>query len=118
MQDIAGLRLVMKNKSDLHSAVNVIRSSQSKNIFKKMQDYHSRPKSDGYRSIHMVFQSKVDGRLIELQFRTELEHIWATAVEVYGTIQYTSFKTGDGDQGWKEFFKYLSSYFAMLEERL
>ena len=48
-------------------------------------------------------------------FKTELEHIWATAVEVYGTIKNASFKTGEGDHHWKEFFKLLSSFFAMLE---
>lgn len=116
MQDIAGLRLVFKNHSELLSAVNIIRSSQSKNNFKRMYDYNSQPKKDGYRSVHLIYQSLKYNRLIELQFRTEMEHIWATAVEVYGAIYHTSFKTGEGDNDWKEFFRLLSSFFAMIEK--
>ncbi len=53
--------------------------------------------------------------MIEIQLRTELEHVWATAVETYGALQSTSFKTGEGGQDWKEFFVLLSSYFAIKE---
>ncbi|MCB0414482.1 MAG: hypothetical protein KDD50_09120 [Bdellovibrionales bacterium] len=115
MQDIAGLRVVLKNQVSLYEAVSIIRSSKTKNILKKVNDYHSVPKENGYRSTHLIFLSVKDDRLIEIQFRTELEHIWATAVEVYGTIQLTSFKTGEGGEDWKEFFKLLSSYFAIYE---
>ena len=115
MQDIAGLRLILKSQNDLQVAVNAIRSSESKNKFIKFQDYHSRPKQDGYRSVHLVYRSLKYNKLIELQLRTELEHIWATAVEVYGSILNSSFKTGEGDLQWREFFRLLSSYIAINE---
>ena len=46
---------------------------------------------------------------------TLFTHIWATGVEVFGTIVTTSFKTGAGQEDWKEFFKLLSSKFAIKE---
>tara|TARA_B100001248_G_scaffold262427_1_gene258351 strand:- start:6971 stop:7396 length:426 start_codon:yes stop_codon:yes gene_type:complete len=57
MQDIAGLRIGLKNQSAMLAAANTMRSSQSKNKFKRMYDYHSQPKEDGDRSIHLVYQS-------------------------------------------------------------
>lgn len=115
MQDIAGIRVVFPTPEEMLEAVNAVRSSSSKNKFKKLHDYHSRPKSDGYRSVHLVYQVENPKRLIELQFRTAKEHMWATAVEIYGSIQTTSFKTGDGSRRWKEFFRLLSSLLALSE---
>ncbi len=34
---------------------------------------------------------------------------------MFGTLENTSFKTGDGPREWKEFFKLLSSKFAQKE---
>lgn len=114
LQDIAGLRVILKNKEKLEKAFISIRNSESVNKLKRLDDYHYRPKDDGYRGIHLVYQTS-NGKMVEIQFRTELEHIWATAVEVYGTLQKVSFKTGEGEQEWREFFKVLSSYFSMNE---
>jgi len=114
LQDIAGTRLIFKNQASLDEAFMNIRGARRRHVLKKLDDYHGSPKEDGYRGIHLVYQTS-DGKLIEVQLRTELEHIWATAVETYGTLQQTSFKTGHGDTEWKTFFKVLSSYFAVLE---
>lgn len=43
------------------------------------------------------------------------QHIWATAVEVFGTLKNSSFKSGYGDKAWLELFAYLGSLFAMKE---
>ncbi len=114
LQDIAGLRIILKNKEKLENAFTSIRNAESVNKLKRLDDYHYRPKDDGYRGIHLVYQTP-SSRMVEIQFRTELEHIWATAVEVYGTLQKVSFKTGEGEKEWKEFFKVLSSYFSVKE---
>ncbi|MCP4912963.1 MAG: hypothetical protein GY909_07580 [Oligoflexia bacterium] len=116
-QDIAGLRMVLETSNELESAYTTLRGLSTKHVLKKLDDYHSKPKQDGYRGIHLVYQTG-DSSLIEIQLRTELEHIWATAVETYGELQSTSFKTGDGEKDWKEFFKLLSSYFAIKEKCL
>lgn len=117
LQDVAGLRVVLQNKGKLEKAFTKIRNSESVNKLKRLDDYHHTPKNDGYRGIHLIYQ-KTNSRMIEIQLRTELEHIWATAVEVYGTLQKESFKTGEGNEDWKNFFKTLSSYFAIIENCL
>ncbi len=114
LQDIAGSRVILKNKDDLESAVVNIRNAETINKLKRLDNYHHRPKDNGYRGIHIIFQTR-HSKMIEIQLRTQLQHIWATAVEVYGTLQFVSFKTGEGAKEWKDFFKLLSSYFAILE---
>lgn len=116
LQDIAGLRVILKNKDNLEKAFINIRNSESIHKLKKLDDYHHRPKDDGYRGIHIVYQTP-SSRMVEIQFRTELEHIGATAVEVYGTLQKVSFKTGKGEKEWREFFKVLSSFFSIIESQ-
>jgi hypothetical protein len=46
-----------------------------------------------------------------------LQHIWATGVEVFGTLKNSSFKSGHGSQRWLEFFSLLSSVFAIKEKK-
>ena len=115
LQDIAGIRLILKDKSALDRAFAEIRGSQKRHTLKRLDDYSGSPKEDGYRGVHLVYQTD-SSKMIEIQLRTQLEHIWATAVEIYGALQFTSFKTGEGKEEWKEFFRYLSSYFAILEK--
>ncbi|OUR97391.1 hypothetical protein A9Q84_13785 [Halobacteriovorax marinus] len=114
LQDIAGLRVVVKSKNALDEALTALRILPDKHTLKKLDNYTSAPKNDGYRGVHLIYQNKKSD-LIEVQLRTDLQHIWATAVETYGELQNTSFKTGEGDKQWKDFFSLLSSYFAILE---
>lgn len=114
LQDIAGVRAVFTNGIALNMAYVKLRGLSSKHKLKHLDNYHDYPKDDGYRGMHIVYQTG-EMKLIEIQLRTELEHIWATAVETYGELQNTSFKTGEGNQDWKEFFSLLSSYFAIKE---
>ena len=115
LQDIAGLRVVLKDHKLLQSAFATLRGLPSRHVIKRLDNYHNYPKDDGYRGIHLIYQSDKK-TMVEIQLRTELQHIWATAVEIYGELQNTSFKTGEGDERWKEFFNLLSSYFAIKEE--
>jgi hypothetical protein len=83
-------------------------------------DYVTKPKSSGYRSIHYIYEfnskiQKYDGIRIELQIRTKLQHNWATAVETAGLITKTSLKSSQGPDDWLEFFKIVSSLFAITE---
>jgi putative GTP pyrophosphokinase len=114
LQDIAGLRLVVKDENSLMNTFTQLRGLSTRHKLKRLDDYHNNPKNDGYRGIHLVYQ-KEDVGMVEIQLRTELEHVWATAVETYGELQNTSFKTGEGEERWKGFFMLLSSYFAIKE---
>lgn len=115
LQDIAGLRVVLKNELALLEAFTKLRGLPNKHKLKRLDDYHNNPKDDGYRGIHLIYQND-QSKMVEIQLRTKLEHIWATAVETYGELQNTGFKTGDGDSEWREFFSLLSSYFAIKEK--
>ena len=53
--------------------------------------------------------------LIEIQFRTKLQHIWATAVEMMGIYTKSNLKSSQGDQDILRFFTLVSSLFAIKE---
>ena len=44
-----------------------------------------------------------------------MQHAWATAVETLGTIENKSFKSGEGPDSYKRFFKIVSALFSMEE---
>ena len=56
-----------------------------------------------------------DGLRLELQIRTKLQHIWATAVETMGTFLGQALKSRQGDKAWIDFFAETSSAFALME---
>src|SRR5262249_44006423 len=47
---------------------------------------------------------RLNGMKFEVQFRSRLEHLWATTVEFVGTFQGTDLKSGEGDPDWLRFF--------------
>jgi len=121
MQDIGGYRAVLKDVKDLNKLKLLIESSTQNHKLEKINDYVERPKDSGYRSIHYIYKyssrvTKFDGLRIELQIRTKLQHNWATAVETAGIITQTSLKSSMGPDDWLDFFKIVSSLFAIKEE--
>lgn len=126
MQDIGGVRAVLKTVEDVEKLRDIYLKSNLTHTLEHIDDYISRPKPDGYRGIHLIYRynlnrppsRKWNGLLIEMQLRTELQHYWATAVEVTGTILNEPFKFGGtGQPEWRDFFKLVSSAFAMIEKR-
>ncbi len=118
MQDIGGLRCILKDTEDVYKLLDLYKKSRSKHTVSSMDDYIQDPKKDGYRGIHLVYKlSKNPTIYLEIQLRSQLQHIWATGVEVFGTLQNSSFKSGQGSQKWLEFFSLLSSVFAIKEQR-
>ena len=53
--------------------------------------------------------------LIEIQFRTHLQHVWATALETMGLFTKQALKAGQGEEYVKRFFVLVSSLFALKE---
>lgn len=115
MQDIAGCRLIFKNIDDLTS----FRSSFHKARFAHKlitsddrYDYIEKPKEDGYRGVHDVYEYQSQresgapwNRLrIELQYRTIYQHAWSTAVEVAGLLTDNEHKFGRANDLYAEFF--------------
>ena len=87
---------------------------QFKYIYEK--NYIQNPKNDGYRSIYQVFEYKNDFKMfLKLQICTQLQHYWATAVEVLEIKSNSKIKEGNGNKDEKEFFKLASALFSFIE---
>ena len=98
MQDIGGVRIIVKKISDIYKIRDDINNAFPHKICYE-KNYINNPKEDGYRCLHMIFEiknlndEKYNGLNIELQIRTELQHQWATAVEILGLYKNVSYKS-------------------------
>ena len=86
------------------------------------EPYIQEPKADGYRSHHLRYKFRgkgsftiYDGRRIEVQIRTRLQHAWATAVEAVGLFRGEDLKGNHGSPEWLRLFKLMSAEFARAE---
>jgi len=115
MQDIAGCRLILKDMADLNRILKILTNSAK--VFSIRNDYIKEPKSDGYRSIHLVGNFTANGieRPIELQIRTKVQHAWATAVEIVDLFTKQFLKHNQGEENWKKFFLHSSKMLGYFE---
>jgi len=124
IQDLGGCRFVVPTTDDVYFYSDKMQKSQIRHKYITTYDYISAPKASGYRSLHLVYQyysDKIDiynrNMLIEIQFRTYLQHIWATALETMGLFTKQALKAGAGDEDIKRFFALVSSLFALKENK-
>lgn len=121
MQDIGGCRAVMQSTDDVQKLVQIYRKSSIKHKLVKHNDYIYEPKKSGYRGHHLIYsyfsdkKETYNGLRIEIQIRSHLQHVWATAVETVGTFTDQAFKSSMGDQDWLRFFALMSAVFAREE---
>lgn len=124
MQDIAGCRVVMPNVEfarKLYKEGYIRGDLKHKKVNEK--DYITNPKDDGYRSIHLIYKYKSDkerkkdynGLLVEVQIRSKLQHLWATAIETVDFFTRQAIKSNEGQKEWMNFFRLVSSAFAIME---
>lgn len=123
MQDLGGCRVIVDSIDDVYKSLNTYKNSRIRHILKRENDYIQFPKTSGYRSYHIVYQFHSDttedynrNMRIEIQFRTKLQHIWATAVEVMGIYTKSALKASMGDADVLRFFSLVSSVFALMEK--
>lgn len=123
MQDLGGCRVIVETIDNVYESLNRYKKSRIRHILKREYDYIKNPKESGYRSYHMVFQFQSDKKdtynknmLIEVQFRTKLQHIWATAVEMMGIYTKSNLKSSQGSEDVLRFFTLVSSVFAKMED--
>ncbi len=126
MQDIGGLRIVLENMEEVNLVRNEIKKVEKHGNFKftfaNEKNYIKNPPDSGYRSIHMVYKYEKDVLpeekcRVEIQIRTQLQHSWATAVEVLGTCLSQPLKQSVGSQEYLDIFKKISKIFTGLENR-
>ncbi len=108
MDDVAGCRLIFDTIDQLRAfrkSLHKARFDHDLKNDKDKYDYIKTPKRNGYRGVHDVYSYNVrsergqasKGLLIELQYRTKIQHAWATAVEVIGFVTQSQPKFEQGD---------------------
>lgn len=125
MHDFAGCRLIFDTLDDLHQFRQHMHSKTvTQNIKHKLSgksekyNYIDHPKPSGYRGIHDVYRHfprphrrgdnsslPWHGLNVEIQYRTKVQHAWATAVEISDIIdsERTKFELEGGER-----FKFFS----------
>lgn len=124
MQDLGGCRIITPQIEDVYTVKDKYQVSSVRHILKREYDYIKYPKMSGYRGIHLVYEYKSDKKdtynrnmLIEIQVRSYLQHLWATAVETIGLFTKQALKAGKGEEDILYFFKLISSAFAIVEKQ-
>ena len=127
MQDIAGCRLIFQSQKDLYdvrSSLRDARFSHKRLNDADKYDYIKNPKSTGYRGVHDIYEYTVmkepgsawNGLRAEIQFRTQPQHAWATAVEVADLITSSRIKFNDAKQNYLRYFQLSSEIIARTSE--
>lgn len=124
IQDLGGCRVIVPSVDDVYNYANSYENSRKRHELVSTYDYIKQPKFSGYRSLHRVYKYHSDSvdiynknMLIEIQFRTHLQHLWATAVEAMGLFTKEAIKAGQGDDDVKRFFLLTSALFAKRENQ-
>jgi ppGpp synthetase/RelA/SpoT-type nucleotidyltranferase len=121
MQDIGGCRAVVSSVAHVNRLVNIYEQSDIKHKVARRDDYIDNPKTSGYRGIHIVYsyfsdrRKTYNGLKIEMQFRSQLQHAWATAVETVGTFIQQALKSSQGEEEWLRFFALMGTAIAFRE---
>ena len=121
MQDIGGCRAVLSSIAHVRRLQQTYRRSRINHVLVGEKDYISKPKESGYRSLHLVYRYRskrndtFNGLQVELQFRSRLQHAWATAVEIAGAFLNEALKSSEGPTQWLRFFALTSCAFALIE---
>lgn len=118
--DIAGCRIVVPDLQAQKMLCSKLETLENYNAGKsKNHDYVSRPKLSGYRSRHLIFSyacPKCGHTLsVEIQVRTEYQHAWATAVEMYDMASSSRLKFNELEDPNAVFFRRMSLVIEQLE---
>lgn len=127
MDDIAGCRLIFPSCEELYAFRQKFHFARFKHKRRndiEKYDYIKKPKSTGYRGIHDVYEYDVNstagnhlrGLYVEIQYRTYIQHAWATAVEVIGFITESQPKFQEGDDRYHKAMALASEILARAHE--
>lgn len=111
VQDIAGCRVVVRGIVEQDGAVD-----EPANLFEQVLvvDRRVRP-SHGYRAVHVMVM--VLGRTIEVQVRTELQHLWAELSEKLSDRFGIELKYGGGAVSLRDFLLKYANLVAEVEKQ-
>lgn len=112
MQDVVGLRYVVAH---LYSQDHICETIKSVFPEAKVVDRRMQPKF-GYRAVHLIVTEQ--NKKIEIQIRTELQHLWAQYSEALADRQGHELKYGGGDQRIRNFLEELAEKIRSREQEL
>ena len=98
MQDIAGTRIVVPDIAMQVVAAGVVRETFPEWDPRVARDTREHGDEYGYRALHLVVT--LDGRLAEIQIRTEAQDVWAQVVEQTDRVLGSDLKHGRGPADW------------------
>lgn len=103
IQDIAGCRIIVTDVAKQDALVESL-----KGLFEEVViiDRRQQP-SHGYRAVHVIVRCQE--RLIEIQVRTQLQHLWAELSEKTSDVLDQAIKYGEGDEDLQASFMQSSS---------
>jgi len=109
MQDIAGCRVVVDNMLVQDQVVERLKSALPKAV---VVDRRRQP-SFGYRAVHVIATAR--NKLVEIQARTELQHLWAQLSEKVADVRDPAIKYGGGDSKVQQVLSSISTVIASYE---
>jgi hypothetical protein len=115
MQDIADCRALLADPGGVEDAfTRIIRRAAPHYAVKDVDDYRAEGRPDtGYRAVHLKLVR--DGRAVEVQLRTRLQHAWSEAVERAGERTGFALKAGEGPSEILAFFRLASGALARVD---
>ncbi|HZY80587.1 MAG TPA: hypothetical protein VFE50_13770 [Cyclobacteriaceae bacterium] len=81
MWDIAGCRCIFSGNTQVYKLLKLIQQDASVKV-KKIYNYIEMPQEEGYRSLHLFLEIPGSNVTIEVQIRNQIDHNWATLVEI------------------------------------
>ena len=116
IEDIAGCRCILSNNKQVYELKALL--EQCLTIKSDRNDYIKVPKDNGYKSLHLVVQTKdKKSKVIEVQLRCENDHNWATLVEITDQIYSTKIKEGQNESELSKMLFLLSKGINELDRR-
>ena len=127
IQDLGGCRVILPTIGDVRTLYEAYKG-RTRGVFShhRTDDYIEKPKTSGYRSLHLVYRYESERKpdwqnmRVELQMRSALQHEWATAVEAASFFLGQDLKAGEsegeGSPQWLRFFV-LMAHWTAFEER-
>ncbi len=110
VQDIAGCRVVV---ADVAEQEQVIASLHAVFPGASVIDRRANP-SYGYRAIHVIVQ--ISGKLVEIQVRSPLQHLWAELSEKVSDVADPAIKYGGGPEDIRRVLAKASELVASIED--
>lgn len=116
MQDVGGCRAVLASPSEVDTVAERIRRNWE---VARERDHRDGPDVTGYRALHIIVARSAPDegtpRVIEIQLRTQGQHVWAEEVERVAARTGFALKDGGGPDELLEYYRVAAELIALTE---